>query len=377
MSSPSLDPTVTPALAAPPGLTSNLVNPPSQAYITIVVQIVLLVLATPFVFIRLFTRFYVHHGLWWDDASCVLGWIGLVGVITILFYSLNFGCGIDKWNVSISHAKEFSKLFSDIEIVARIGMVFTKVSILLLFLRLFCPPGTRKDKIFYVTWATIWFNVGYGIALVLVVLLQCAGKGNMPSSQCVNTFLVLITASVTNVLSDIVMLAIPMYAVWDLHMPTKRKLSLSVVFGVGFIAVAASIGRLGWQVAKANDPNDTVILNEVTLLNSAEQTAGIIVSCMPMLPAFFSHFFSARGTDTKTASARYITGWRSNGSQVQRPTRGSTGDPYLLSSVENGYNQLDKIKVTTRISQADTKVTKPGVAVGELTGRAHAYTGSL
>lgn len=57
----------------------------------------------------------------------------------------------------------------------------------------------------------------------------------MPSSQCVNTFLVLVTASVINVLSDIVMLLIPMYAVWDLHMPTKRKLSLSVVFGVGFM----------------------------------------------------------------------------------------------------------------------------------------------
>lgn len=69
MSSPSLDPNITPALAAPVGFTSNLVNPPSQAYVTIVVQTILLVLATPFVFVRLFTRFYVHHGLWWDDGK--------------------------------------------------------------------------------------------------------------------------------------------------------------------------------------------------------------------------------------------------------------------------------------------------------------------
>ena len=69
MSSISPDPNVTPALAAPPGFTSNLVNPPSQAYVTIVVQIVLLLLVTPFVFVRLFTRYYVLHGLWWDDGK--------------------------------------------------------------------------------------------------------------------------------------------------------------------------------------------------------------------------------------------------------------------------------------------------------------------
>jgi len=158
--------------------------------------------------------------------------------------------------------------------------------------------------------------------------------------------------------------------------------------------VAASIGRLGWQVAKANDPNDTVILNEVTLLkykshqvhwkppvdkhhSSAEQTAGIIVSCMPMLPAFFNHFFSARGADSKRASTRYITGWRSNGSRGQRPTRRGTLDPYLLSNVENGFNPLDEIKVTTMISQADTKVTTPGLAGGELGGRVFAYGDSI
>lgn len=117
-------------------------------------------------------------------------------------------------------------------------MVFTKVSILLMFLRFFCPPGTHKGKIFYVIWATFWFNVAYGIALVLVVVLQCAGKGDMPSSQCVNTFLVLVTASVIDVLSGLVMLAIPIYTVWDLHMPTQRKIGLSAVFGVGFMYVS-------------------------------------------------------------------------------------------------------------------------------------------
>jgi len=39
--------------------------------------------------------------------------------MSILFYSLDFGCGIDKWNVSISHAKEFSKVREEVEPLLR------------------------------------------------------------------------------------------------------------------------------------------------------------------------------------------------------------------------------------------------------------------
>ena len=125
------------------------------------------------------------------------------------------------------------QLFSDIEIVARISMFFTKLSILLLFLRLFAPPQTQRSKLYYAIWGVIWFNLLYSVALVLLVLFECTGKGDIPRSECVDTYIVLVTASLINVLSDLAMLIIPMFAVWDLHMPVQRKLRLSVVFAVG------------------------------------------------------------------------------------------------------------------------------------------------
>lgn len=112
-------------------------------------------------------------------------------------------------------------------------MTFTKLSILLLFLRIFVPPQTKKTGIYYSIWVVIWFIVLYCIALVLVVLLQCVGKVEVPGKTCIDTFSLLVTASLINVLSDIVMLIIPVVAVWGLRMPLKRKLGLSVVFAVG------------------------------------------------------------------------------------------------------------------------------------------------
>ena len=113
-------------------------------------------------------------------------------------------------------------------------MFFTKLSILLLFFRLFHPPKSQKTKSYYIIWLVILFNLLYCLALVFLVLLQCVGT-RKSESECVNQYLVLVTASLINVLSDIMIFIIPLFNVWDLRMPTERKLQLSVVFAVGIM----------------------------------------------------------------------------------------------------------------------------------------------
>lgn len=127
------------------------------------------------------------------------------------------------------------QLFGNIEIVARISIFFTKLSILLLTIRIFVPAQSTKTKIWYASWAVIWFNLLYCIALVLVVILQCVNKKEIPGKTCIDTYSLLVTASIINVLSDLMMLAIPLVAVWDLQMPMRRKIGISVVFAVGML----------------------------------------------------------------------------------------------------------------------------------------------
>lgn len=130
---------------------------------------------------------------------------------------------------------EDRQLFGDLEIVARISMLFTKLSILLLFIRIFVPPQLQKPKLYYAIWAVILFNLLYCIALVLTVLLQCVGKEEVPGQTCINTYALLIGASTINVVSDIAMLIIPLVAIGKLQMPMKRKVGISLVFIVGIL----------------------------------------------------------------------------------------------------------------------------------------------
>lgn len=297
-------------------------------------MVVFLSLTTPLVIIRIYTRYFINRRLWWDDYTCILSWVGLFGFAGIMFRTLKYGNGVDYWNVSKADAGRFAELFATIEIVARISMFLTKLSILLLFLRIFVPARMGKTKLYYSSWIVIWFNLLYCIALVLVVILQCVGKPNVPRGECIDTFALLITASLINVLTDLVMLIIPFRSVWELQMPTRRKIGLSLVFAFGMLALASSVARLGFQVVHAKDPNRTKVLITVALLAMAEQAIGIIVGCMPALPAFFHHINPSRQSKSSTPGRG---DWRSSGTGrlgywKAESMRVAANDPYLLST---------------------------------------------
>lgn len=83
----------------------------------------------------------------------------------------------------------------------------------------------------------IWFNLLYCVSLVLVLILQCVGKKEVAGQSCVDSFALFIASSVINVITDVVMLAIPLVAIWDLHMATRRKVGIGAIFAVGIAYV--------------------------------------------------------------------------------------------------------------------------------------------
>lgn len=122
-------------------------------------------------------------------------------------------------------------------------MFFTKVSIVLLYHRIFITPGSKKTGILWAIWFVFWWNLLYALALVLAVSLECVGKEAKVArnEECVNTYAVLIGASVINLVSDLMILIIPITAILRLHMAPKDKLRVSAVFAVGALYVLSSL----------------------------------------------------------------------------------------------------------------------------------------
>ncbi|KAI9747944.1 MAG: hypothetical protein M1815_003738 [Lichina confinis] len=340
--------TLKPALEPPPGVTPNFVDPPSRSYITVIVVTLGLVLTTPLFLLRMYTRYYINRRLWWDDWATLFGWLGLFAFAGILIETIKYGNGTDMWNVTVKEAIHFNELFRAIEITARISMTFTKAAVLLMFLRIFVPPPTKKNKIYYSCWVIIWMNILYCIALVFSVGLQCVGKNAPPGATCINTYILVTSASSINSFSDLAMLIIPLVAIWHLHMPRKQKLAVSVVFAFGMLGLASALARLGWQLHEAKNQNRTVVLTTLVILAYTEHAIGLIVACMPVLPAFFRHVIrqkaltgaSASGPDSRKTYGSGGLGYRRSG----RPVKSGDNDTYLLSV---DYQELEDIESKT------------------------------
>lgn len=64
-----MDLTQVPALAPPPGVTSNFVNPESQALMVIIISIFCLVLTTVISFLRFYTNTWIKKVFRADDSE--------------------------------------------------------------------------------------------------------------------------------------------------------------------------------------------------------------------------------------------------------------------------------------------------------------------
>ncbi|KAL8782455.1 MAG: hypothetical protein Q9195_009640, partial [Heterodermia aff. obscurata] len=234
----------------------------------------------------------------------------------------------------------------------------TKISILLLYLRLLVPQGTKWTPIWWSIWLCFWYNILYAIALVLAEATECAGRQqpknrtvpNNGSEQCINEYALLICASAVNVSSDIMILIIPTAAIWGLHMPTHKKWKLSAIFLIGGFAVVSSVVRLGYEIAASRRPNQSIAISTIAVLKLGEQFIGVVVSCLPILPAFYRHVRSSNNTNREGGGLEesilgYQRGKRSTANKDPFPVSAANGGELTT----RGYEELDELEAQPKV----------------------------
>ena len=113
----------------------------------------------------------------------------------------------------------------------------TKLSILLLYLRVFIPSS--KSKTFFFVHLLLWTNLFFYLIGTLIKIFECTPRSKiwMPKREghCVNVELLILVAAIINVISDFTILILPMISVWGLQMGTKQKFGVSAVFAAGIL----------------------------------------------------------------------------------------------------------------------------------------------
>lgn len=113
------------------------------------------------------------------------------------------------------------------------GVNIPKMAILALYRRLFPKKSYR-----YIIYALGSVLVGLTISTVVTVLAACVPYAanwdpTIPGARCINKEAFFRWGSLPNIITDIVMLILPVHIVWHLNTTTRLKIGLTITFLMG------------------------------------------------------------------------------------------------------------------------------------------------
>ena len=124
------------------------------------------------------------------------------------------------------------------------GLTLTKVSILLQYMRLFQGKTIRRIII-----GMLVFVTAFGTWSIIASLLLCRPIhyfwDDIGNGKCMNIKAKWFSDAAVNILTDFILLSIPMPFLKGLHLPRRQKAGLIAVFSLGGFVCLVSIARLG------------------------------------------------------------------------------------------------------------------------------------
>ncbi|KAK7935069.1 hypothetical protein PG985_000564 [Apiospora marii] len=229
-----------------------------------------------------------------DDYFIFLALLNCVpsAIINVHLLTRN-GLGKDIWTLTPDQIEGFAKGFYAITICYFSEVFLLKLSILFFYLRIFPAKGMKR-----LLWATIVFDVLFGIAFVLVGIFQCtpisenwtAWKGT-GEGHCANQSAIAWANAAISITMDVWMLAIPMSQLRSLNLHWKKKVGVGLMFCVGTFVTIISVVRLSSLIEFRGSSNLTWDYYGVCLYSTVEITIGIICACMPTMRMILVRFW--------------------------------------------------------------------------------------
>ena len=139
-------------------------------------------------------------------------------------------------SLPLFHATTDCKQFTNYgDVIYSLAIGFTKISIILLVLRVFCPQ--RRDPFYWVLQSLNLLNTIFYSIFFFVHIFQCTPRrkiwlAKMPG-RCLDVVAVYISSVTFNICSDLAMYFIPLWKIWHLQIPKSRKLGISAIFATG------------------------------------------------------------------------------------------------------------------------------------------------
>ncbi|KAI9834105.1 MAG: hypothetical protein M1838_005552 [Thelocarpon superellum] len=272
--------------------TSDIASPADRGGSLVVTAIVLPAMALLFVMMKLYTRFFLIRSPGLDDGFLIVSWVLAVAFSVIVIVDTQHGLGRHVFRMILDQNGEgfldgFLLYLWLCSMLYGVCIWTVKMSLLSLYLRLF--QADRPMRL--ATWALIIFVTLAHAASFLTVIFGCTPVNKFwdienSGGSCVDLLLMGAIESGLNVLTDILILFLPVKAVLGLHLPLKQRLAVAGTFLIGGVATAAAFVRMIRLIKTLDDADVTWYSYEIELWCMVELNVCIAISCVPALKPF-------------------------------------------------------------------------------------------
>jgi len=282
----------------------------------------LLVLAFIFVVLRFAARY--KRGLTYgsDDWMIVVSLVFCFVAGGLNYAMINWGLGRHAVTLPPDNVTMVLKLLVAFECIYCTGVGLVKLSLLLMYLRIFPTKDFRIGA--YILGSV---TIGWVIAINCVSIFQCnpiekAWLGPAVAGTCINLKASFIGNAVPNILTDIIILCMPVTQVLRLQVSNAQRASLIFMFLLGAFVLFASIYRFT-TIMQFDMADTTGTLATACTWCVVEVATGIISACLPTMRPLML-LVSSQFSSTRNRSGQgSATGGRSH--KTELVTIGGTG----------------------------------------------------
>ncbi|KAJ6086231.1 hypothetical protein N7486_010512 [Penicillium sp. IBT 16267x] len=285
---------------------------------------VCLVAAVIVVAMRFISRRMTRASLGLDD---LLTFIALGFYIAFsVFFLLTTRFGMGKHIIYISSAKWLTLSITIAEALYCFTMMSTKAAILMFYRRIF------PQKRFHVlVWVLLVVVISYNLASMFATVMQCMPVEHQwdPSvpATCIAYFSVVIYSGVTTVVTDFIILGMPIPLIYTLQVSKDKKRGLMVVFSWGLATCIVSIVRTIKASALTSDDSSYDLAGSL-YATTLELCMGIVAACVPTLRPLVSRAWGSLSDMTGLPTHRR---YDSNSSTL----------PTHTQTIHNGFSHIE------------------------------------
>ncbi|KAI0854094.1 hypothetical protein F5Y00DRAFT_256594 [Daldinia vernicosa] len=263
-------------------------------------------MTTIIVLSRVYARRLTRVGLGVDD------WLALVALPFVLGLNGIFIAGavegaitghslINSDNKSITSDLEHTaqKYKYAFQITEKLAFGLIKLSLIFLWKRLFGPAKyfTR------ICWFMIAVTSGWSLSFFFATIFECGTNWTWNwapiaifLNQCAGTPIMLSVFTGMDLLTDLIIMFMPVPLIWGLRMPIKKKMGVTSILVLGLFTIGTGAARMYFYIISAYDVDDNPdFLSNFTLFilwSDIEANVAIVICYMPTLTPVLRSYYN-------------------------------------------------------------------------------------